>query len=172
MKNIKTPGETRDIGRPANWNETDLGRCGSLSVCDMKSHNGLNMMVSTWVIEEPDAALIAKGAPIHLAVYGHVHPVISMYVGDPAHGEPVALSLDALISAIPPNWFLYGLGEAVRPIKYAADAHWNTGYWTEVQHRRGGMLTKGVGTTQKLALMDAIKNIDLARAKEVYGDDA
>jgi hypothetical protein len=75
---------------------------------------------------------------------------------------------------IPDNWFIYGMGERVSPTTYAGDTHirLEPGFWVELQHRRGGLLTKGVGATMAAALQSAIDVLPLERAAEVYGDDA
>lgn len=83
--------------------------------------------------------------------------------------------LEMTMISIPENWFIYGMGEQVKPIIYKGDTHERCkpfGFWAELQHRRGGLLTKGVGETMTHALQSALDVLPLERAKEVYGDDA
>lgn len=96
-----------------------------------------------------------------------------------AYALPGALPLYArkfemAIISIPENWFLYGMGERVSPIQYKDQQHerLQPGFWAELQHRRGGLLTKGVGDTMAAALQSAIDVLPLDRAREVWGDDA
>jgi hypothetical protein len=75
-------GETRRIGAPRDW-DPSKAECGALSVVDMKDDaTGHNMMISAWSLEPGDLEKLARGAPIHLAVFGTVHPVVSVYVGN------------------------------------------------------------------------------------------
>lgn len=70
-------------------------------------------------------------------------------------GWKARLALDE----IPEGWFLYGLGESVKPISYRGDRHENTGqgFWCELQWREtGGRLTKATGATPQEALRNCI----------------
>lgn len=62
------------------------------------------------------------------------------------------------LKKMPEGWFLYGLGESVKPITYKGDKHENTGegYWCELQHRDGGKLTKATGGTPGEAVLACI----------------
>lgn len=62
---------------------------------------------------------------------------------------------------IPHGWFLYGLGECVKPILYRHDEHENTGegFWCELQHRSGGKLTKATGASPEDALQICVEKV-------------
>lgn len=79
----------------------------------------------------------------------------------------------ALIN-IPENWFIYGMGASVSGIIYTGDRHepLKPGYWCELQHRKGGLLTRGGGETLGHAIQSAVDVLPLERAKEVYGEEA
>lgn len=78
--------------------------------------------------------------------------------------------LRSALTAIPTGWFVYGMGEKVAPIRFLGDTHAHQGFWAELQHRRGGLLTKGEGPTLCKAVEAAIKALPLARAAKVHGD--
>lgn len=63
---------------------------------------------------------------------------------------------------LPAEWFVYALGESVKPINYRGDRHDNTGdgFWCELQHRDGGRLTLGKGATPHAAVCDAIVRVE------------
>jgi hypothetical protein len=65
--------------------------------------------------------------------------------------------------AIPQGWFLYRLGECVKPINYRHDTHENTGegFSCELQYRGdGGRLTKAKGATPAEAFNAAIAEVE------------
>lgn len=71
-----------------------------------------------------------------------------------------------IVPELPSGWFIYGVGECVKPQIYAGDRHDNTGegFWAELQRRDGGRLTKAKGSTIKAALENAVAAV-LARGE-------
>lgn len=70
-------------------------------------------------------------------------------------------SLDAaleLFARVLPGWFVYHLGERVKPIIYAGDTHENTGegFRAELQIRSGGRLATAHAPTPALAILLAM----------------
>lgn len=65
------------------------------------------------------------------------------------------------ISAVQEPWFIYGMGEDVKPIIFKGDTHAHLGYWCDLQHRNGGLLTKGQGQTLQEAIDAAVQAIPL-----------
>lgn len=83
MKPCKVANETLVIGKPKNWDDATMGECGGLSVhVHEDKERGATMMISAWELEPGDLEKLARGAPLHLAVYGTAHPVVSLYVGE------------------------------------------------------------------------------------------
>jgi hypothetical protein len=76
--------ETRLIGAPAGWNPQRDGPCGALSVHDYVNAHGKPTMLSKWELEPGDLEKLQAGAPIYLSILGQVHPVVCVFVGDPA----------------------------------------------------------------------------------------
>lgn len=63
-------------------------------------------------------------------------------------------------TTLPDGWFVYGMGECVKPQIYRGDRHDNNGdgYWCELQHRTGGRLTRiGRAESPQAALEAAIQ---------------
>jgi hypothetical protein len=69
-------GATRDLGKPADWDEARDGRCQSLPVLDVETPAG-PAMVSAWFPSAEDIAQLAAGQPLHLWIYGRTHPVVA-----------------------------------------------------------------------------------------------
>ena len=70
--------------------------------------------------------------------------------------------LDAVMLLVPEGWFVYGIGEQVKPIIFKGDTHDHIAFWSELQRRQGGLLQKATASTPALALAAAI-----LKAKEV-----
>lgn len=75
-------GATRRLGAPANWKEEDHGRCDYLPIRDEQTPQG-PVMTSAWEPTPDELALILKGAPVMLTVWGTAHPPVALHVGEP-----------------------------------------------------------------------------------------
>ena len=73
-------GATRVLGAPANWDQSQ-GECVGLPVLDQDTPQG-HVMVSEWVPTTEERERLARGLPVHVWVYGHAHPVLSVSVGE------------------------------------------------------------------------------------------
>ncbi len=86
--------QTRLIGAPADWNPETDGECGALSVLDRQDAKGHPEMVSRWVLDPGDLAKLREGAAVYLSILGRIHPVVSVYVGDPEPERAIIEGLD------------------------------------------------------------------------------
>lgn len=77
----RTPGATRFLGAPADWNEERDGVCVGLPIKDQKDHNGVNYMISTWEPTEEELERLKSGASVLLWVVGVAHPPVALTVG-------------------------------------------------------------------------------------------
>lgn len=75
-------GETRNIGKPKNWDNTLDGYCGSLSVRDeIEVQSGVNFMHSEWVLQPGELKLLQDhNGVVVLRISGVHHPVVSLGV--------------------------------------------------------------------------------------------
>jgi hypothetical protein len=74
-------GATRELGKPANWDETNPGQtCQSLPVVDIPPELGGPQMVSAWFPTPDEVQRIVAGEPVYLAVFGTVHPPVCVWV--------------------------------------------------------------------------------------------
>ena len=78
----KIRGETRCIGKPADWDEALDGKCGALSVRDeIDVQSGCNFMHSEWRLQPGELALLQQhNGVVVLRISGAVHPVVSLHV--------------------------------------------------------------------------------------------
>lgn len=74
-------GATRVLNAPSAWDRERDGACGSLPVRDTLTTAG-NVMTSAWFPTPQEVDAIAKGAPIYLTVFGILHPVVALGVGE------------------------------------------------------------------------------------------
>ncbi len=72
--------QTRNLGKPADWDEQKLGPCGSLPIVDAILPGGARCMVSAWKPTESELALLNEGGLVYLTVVGTVHPPVAMQV--------------------------------------------------------------------------------------------
>jgi len=63
------------------------------------------------------------------------------------------------LKLLPDGWFVYGIGELVAPILFAGDEHNHIGFWCELQHRKGGKLTRAVGNSLSGAFTAALQKV-------------
>lgn len=75
-------GATRVLGAPSNWDQSQ-GECVGLPILDRDTPHG-HVMISEWVPTEEERERLARGMPVHVWVYGHGHPVLSVTVGEEA----------------------------------------------------------------------------------------
>lgn len=79
MKFVQHPQHTRSLGAPPGWDHSKV-HCGSLSIKDTNVA-GCATMESCWTPEGAEAMTLALGlADIRLAVFGRVHPPVSLIV--------------------------------------------------------------------------------------------
>lgn len=79
MKFVQHPQHTRNLGAPIGWDHSKI-HCGSLSIQD-RVQSGQPLMESAWSFEGRESLLLALGlAQVRLAVFGTMHPPVSMQV--------------------------------------------------------------------------------------------
>jgi hypothetical protein len=71
-------GATRIFGKPADMTDAE---CGALAVRDVE-YDGRPAMVSAWYPTPQELFRLSEGAPIYLSIYGNIHPVVSLDVGE------------------------------------------------------------------------------------------
>ena len=71
--------ETRNFGKPLNWDDKTMGECGSLSVRDSQSPHG-NVMFSEWKPTKKELKALNNGSVVVLGISGFIHPVVQLYV--------------------------------------------------------------------------------------------
>lgn len=92
MTPIGLSGPTRPIGAPCDWDPARDGTCGVLIVRD--GVEGIyRTMTSAWQPSAEDLRCLNLGLPLLLTVFGSVHPVVALRVGQPSDlpqtdGEP------------------------------------------------------------------------------------
>ncbi len=82
MTPVDIARRTRAIGAPANWDPTKDGTCGVLCVRD-GVEGRYPVMTSAWLPDENEIRLMQQGVPLTLRIYGTVHPVVSLAMGEP-----------------------------------------------------------------------------------------
>ncbi|MDP3853650.1 hypothetical protein [Phenylobacterium sp.] len=73
---------TRDLGKPADWDEARDGHCSSLPIRD-EPIEGYPTMLSAWTLLPGQLERLQAGAPVMLRIFGVSHPVVSLDVGEP-----------------------------------------------------------------------------------------
>ena len=75
-------GETRNIGKPKDWDDQLDGSCGSLSVRDeIDVQSGVNFMHSEWKLQPGELKLLQNhNGVLVLRISGTIHPVVSLHV--------------------------------------------------------------------------------------------
>lgn len=85
MNPVDITGRTRAIGAPRNWDQQLDGVCGVLCVRDgIDLQSGARTMTSAWQPTNDDLRLLAEGLPVLLTIFGAVHPVVSLGLGQPS----------------------------------------------------------------------------------------
>lgn len=73
--------KTREFGKPADWDETLDGPCGSIKIRDeIDVQTGMNVMYSLWKPTPEELEVLKGGGLIMLGIMGTVHPVIQIEV--------------------------------------------------------------------------------------------
>lgn len=80
--------QTQAWGAPVLWDSKRQGACGTLSVCDVVDERGNRCMLSRWDLEPGDVELLTAGAPVILSIMTDVHPVVSVFPGNPETSAP------------------------------------------------------------------------------------
>lgn len=80
MEPGKINGATRTLGAPVNWDPAQ-GDCVGLPVLDRDTEFG-HVMISEWTPTAEERERLAQGLPVHVWVYGFMHPVLSVSVGE------------------------------------------------------------------------------------------
>ncbi len=79
MQNIKTKQQTRELGRPSDWEPTVP--CATISVVDTVIPVGdkvSNGMVTLWKPDAVEQAQLLSGGYLRLTILGTSHPVIAI----------------------------------------------------------------------------------------------
>lgn len=112
MRHVKPFGEITDYGKPADWNETTHGPCGSLPVrrvVEGAGPNAMLVMYSNWKPSDDELARLNAGAVVELCCCG-VQPAVSVTVvpnSDPERQPPEedhASALRGIRGAVARGW--------------------------------------------------------------------
>lgn len=80
MRSARIEGAAVPLGKPANWDDDQMGHCGTLWVRpDVES--GVHFMRSAWDVEAHDAGYLLAGAKVELGIAGSTHPVVNLRLG-------------------------------------------------------------------------------------------
>jgi hypothetical protein len=84
MEAVDISKRSRAIGAPKDWDQSLDGGCGVLPVRDgVDLMSGARTMTSAWKPDANDLMFLNKGLPILLTIFGVVHPVVSLGIGQP-----------------------------------------------------------------------------------------
>ncbi len=83
MNPVDLTGRTRAIGAPRTWDPAVDGECSVLPVRD-GVEGAFSTMTSAWLSSDEDRRLIDLGLPLLLTIYGNVHPVVALGMGQPS----------------------------------------------------------------------------------------
>lgn len=96
MNFIKLPGiHNHNFGAPRDWNSERNGSCGTLPVKVEKFGDTVRFK-SHWRPSEDDLRVLNAGGFVELAIYGGMHPPVSLDVlaAQPAAEAPTWLASD------------------------------------------------------------------------------
>lgn len=68
---------------PADWDEAQNGRCGSLPI-RVERIDGVQFMISAWEVSTDEAMVLLAGGKVQLGVSGSAHPVVNLNVSPPS----------------------------------------------------------------------------------------
>jgi hypothetical protein len=72
---------TREIGKPADWDEALDGPCASIKIRDeIDVQTGMNVMRTLWKPTSEELDILKGGGLITLGIMGKAHPVIQIGV--------------------------------------------------------------------------------------------
>lgn len=81
MIHHKITQATREIGRPADWDDALDGPCGSVHVRDeIDALSGCNVMWTLWKPTAEELDVLRGGGMLKLGIMGRIHPVIRMEI--------------------------------------------------------------------------------------------
>lgn len=80
MQIKRIPGCTRELGKPAGWDNERDGMCQTLPILDVKGEDGREWMISQWEPEPAELTALVLGGRIQLLVQGRTHPVVAIAV--------------------------------------------------------------------------------------------
>ncbi len=72
---------TRELGKPADWNENNDPPCGVLPIRDVITPEG-PFMISAWEFSPDELLALQNGTTLKLWIRGVAHPVVALTVGD------------------------------------------------------------------------------------------
>lgn len=94
MLPVPLSDKTRTLGAPSNWDADNSGECLALDIAD-REHDGTMWMYSAWSLQPGEMERLAAGAPLFLRISGTTHPVVSLFVQEPAAPKtPAHLAAD------------------------------------------------------------------------------
>ena len=78
---LRIAGQTRYLGPPENFEQTETRRCVGLSIRDVV-HDGVRYMVSRYEPTPDELERLNAGQPVELWIAGTSHPMIAIQVPD------------------------------------------------------------------------------------------
>lgn len=79
-------GFTRELGKPADWDDARDGICNSLPIQDIVIE-GQHCMISAWIPTVQEQLAILAGGTVYLRVVGTAHPPVMVWAEDPPHED-------------------------------------------------------------------------------------
>lgn len=77
MNPVDIPGSNKTFKAPRDWDEAKRGPCGDLKVIDTGE-----TIQSAWQPEPQELAMLVRGAPVVLTVWGRGIPAVAVSVLD------------------------------------------------------------------------------------------
>ena len=83
----RIPNATRNLGKPADWDDSK-GNCVSLPIQDVVLSGGIPAMLSSWQPTPDELERLKAGASVTLTIVGRAHPPVMLSVGMIPKEEP------------------------------------------------------------------------------------